>query len=203
MGHSTRNVPPLLRLACAGAFLFLVGALLPDFPPPTTAAEYRPGVWDDLPEDSPLRRVSIAPATQGEPFVGRIRIARVGVDSLILEGVDDETIRRAVGHFPETPMPHQRGNVALAAHRGTDFWGLRNIRLGDVVSVTTPYGEFQYEVAQTFVVMPEEVHVLRPTRDDVLTLVTCFPFDYRGPAPKRFIVRARALPSSPAVSAQR
>jgi sortase A len=137
------------------------------------------------------------PVSPTEPIVGRIEIPRVGVSAVILQGVDDATIRRAVGHFPETPMPDQPGNMALAAHRTTDFHGLRDIRPGDLVSIVSPKGTFQYEVERTWVVLPEDVSVLDPSREKVLTLVTCFPFDYRGSAPERFIVRARSVDPPP------
>jgi len=138
----------------------------------------------DVPEYEPLN--------QRDHRVGRIEIPRVGVSSTILEGVDFATIRRAVGHFPETPLPDTDGNMALAAHRTTDFRGLQHIRIGDVITITTSSGRFSYEVEKTFVVDPEDTYVLDPTPEKTLTLVTCYPFDYHGSAPYRFIVRARA-----------
>ncbi len=138
------------------------------------------------------------PVSAADPVVGRIEIPRVGVSAPILEGVDDATIRRAVGHFPETPLPGQDGNAALAAHRTTDFYGLRHIRIGDEVTVTSARGAFRYRVERTWVVKPEEVSVLDPVPGKVLTLVTCYPFDYDGSAPERFIVRARAVEPRPA-----
>lgn len=132
------------------------------------------------------------PVNPRDHRVGRIEIPRVGVSSTILEGVDFATIRRAVGHFPETPLPDSDGNMALAAHRTTDFRGLQHIRIGDVITITTSSGRFSYEVEKTFVVDPDDTYVLDPTPEKSLTLVTCYPFDYRGSAPYRFIVRARA-----------
>ncbi len=137
------------------------------------------------------------PISIADPVVGRIEIPRIGVSAVILQGVDDATIRRAVGHFPETPMPGQPGNIALAAHRTTDFYGLRNIRPGDLVSIISAKGTFRYEVERTWVVLPEDVSVLNPSPEKLLTLVTCFPFDYHGSAPERFIVRARSLDPPP------
>ncbi len=132
------------------------------------------------------------PVNERDHRVGRIEIPRVGVSATILEGVDFATIRRAVGHFPETPLPDTDGNMALAAHRTTDFRGLQYIRIGDVITITTPSGRFSYVVETTFVVDPEDTYVLDPTAEKTLTLVTCYPFDYHGSAPYRFIVRARA-----------
>jgi sortase A len=85
--------------------------------------------------------------------------------------------------------------VALAAHRTTAFRGLQQIRIGDVITITTPNGSFCYVVKETFVVNPEDTYVLDPTGEKTLTLVTCYPFDYRGSAPYRFIVRAQARTS--------
>jgi len=137
---------------------------------------------------------SFKPVSPADHTLGRIEIPRVGVSAPILEGVDDRTIRRAVGHFPETPLPPDAGNVALAAHRTTLFYGLRHIRIGDTITLTTPKGAFRYRVARTWVVDPTDVSVLDASNKRVLTLVTCYPFDYEGSAPKRFIVRARAIP---------
>ncbi len=165
----------------------------------------RAGTPAEAPAASPLREEEVpayAPVSEADPIIGRIRIPRVGVSATILEGVDDATIRRAVGHFPETPRPGQDGNVALAAHRTTDFYGLRHIRLGDEVTVTSSRGAFVYRVEKTWVVKPEDVSVLDPSPGRVLTLVTCYPFDYPGSAPERFIVRARAVePARPAAVA--
>jgi sortase A len=137
---------------------------------------------------------SFKPVSPADHVLGRIEIPRVGVSAPILEGVDDRTIRRAVGHFPETPLPPVAGNVALAAHRTTLFYGLRHIRIGDTITLTTPKGAFRYKVERTWVVDPADVSVLDASTDRILTLVTCYPFDYEGSAPKRFIVRAHAVP---------
>jgi sortase A len=131
--------------------------------------------------------------TSTEALIGSIEISRIGVRGPILSGVDDVTIRRAVGHFPGSALPFQGGNMALAAHRTTHFSGLRDIRVGDEVTIRTGEGDLDYVVAETWVVDPEDVWVLEPTTEPALTLVTCYPFDFKGTAPQRFIVRARAV----------
>lgn len=130
-----------------------------------------------------------APLTTGA-LVGRVSIPRVGVSAIVREGDDVKTLRRAVGHVPGTALPGQRGNAALAGHRDTFFRGLRNIREGDEILVATPHGDARYIVRHTRVVKPSEVSVLAPTPTSTLTLVTCYPFNYIGAAPRRFIVRA-------------
>jgi sortase A len=122
--------------------------------------------------------------------VGRVEIPRVGVSAIVREGDDVKTLRRAVGHVPGTALPGEIGNAALAGHRDTFFRGLRNIRNGDEIRLATPGGDARYVVRSTRIVDPSEVSVLAPTRKSTLTLVTCYPFNYIGTAPKRFIVRA-------------
>lgn len=130
--------------------------------------------------------------SEGSPL-GRIEISAVGLTVMVLEGTDEGTLRRAVGHIRGTPLPGQRGNVALAGHRDTFFRGLRKIRVNDEITLTTLSGSYRYRVDSTKVVKPEETEVLEDDGDDILTLVTCYPFNFVGSAPRRFIVRARRV----------
>jgi sortase A len=130
--------------------------------------------------------------SEGSPL-GRIEISAVGLTVMVLEGTDEGTLRRAVGHIRGTPLPGQQGNVALAGHRDTFFRGLRKIRVNDEITLTTLSGSYRYRVDSTKVVKPEETEVLEDDGDDILTLVTCYPFNFVGSAPRRFIVRARRV----------
>jgi sortase A len=125
--------------------------------------------------------------------LGRIEIARIGVAAMILEGTDERTLRRAVGHFPGTPLPGQSGNVAVAGHRDTFFRALRNVQRDDEITLMTLAGSYRYLVDSAQVVAPEDTQVLDDSSDRILTLVTCYPFYFVGPAPKRFIVRAHGI----------
>lgn len=128
--------------------------------------------------------------TTGE-VIGQIEIPSLTLKAVILNGDSPELLRRGVGHLSETPMPGEWGNVALAGHRDTSFRPLRHIRAGDVITLRTFKGEtFRYRVESTSVVSPKDIEVLQPSSGRQLTLITCFPFDYIGPAPNRFIVRA-------------
>jgi sortase A len=120
----------------------------------------------------------------------RIDMPRIKLSAVAREGVDTHTLRRAVGHIPGTALPGERGNAGFAAHRDTFFSPLRNVRRGDEVIVTSPAGVHRYAVTGTRVVEPADVSVLDQTPGTTLTLVTCYPFDYVGSAPQRFIVRA-------------
>jgi sortase A len=122
--------------------------------------------------------------------IGKIEIPRIGLSAMIAEGTEWATLRRAIGHIPGTAFPGETGNVAIAAHRDTFFRGLRNISRGDAIDVTTDRGVFRYVVDSTEIVKPNDVSVLKPGQAQELTLITCYPFFWIGPAPKRFIVHA-------------
>ena len=130
---------------------------------------------------------------EGFPL-GRIEINAIGLEVMILEGVGVETLRRAVGHIPGTSLPGQEGNVAIAGHRDTFFRPLRNIQPDDEITLTTLNGTHHYRVESTTIVEPEDVAVLDDSDDAILTLVTCYPFNFVGSAPQRFIVRAHRSP---------
>ena len=148
--------------------------------------------------ESPPVSASTGPSTlapDADPLVlGRIEIPRIGVSAIVREGDDDTTLAVAVGHIPGTARPGERGNMALAGHRDSFFRALRQIQLHDTIRIRTAGRRYEYRVDSTEVVAPEETRVLDPTGDAVLTLVTCYPFEYVGHAPNRFIVRASRLP---------
>ena len=129
------------------------------------------------------------PAVSGG-LIGRIDIPRLGLSAIVIEGTSATSLRRAVGHITGTALPGQPGNVGISGHRDTFFRPLRNVRQGDLVALTTLTGEYRYRVVSTKVVPPENVAVLDAGSQESLTLVTCYPFYYVGPAPSRFIVRA-------------
>jgi sortase A len=159
--------------------------------------------------DERLHASSISPAPEKESLMiperidiagvsrtplGRIEITTIGLTAMILEGTDARTLRRAVGHIPGSPLPGQRGNVAITGHRDTFFRPLRNIRKDDEIRLTTLSGSYRYWVDSIKVVEPKDMKVLDDSDDAILTLVTCYPFYFVGPAPKRFIVRAHRIP---------
>ena len=134
-----------------------------------------------------------SPAITTSGLIGRIEIARLGLSVIVIEGISTKTLRRAVGHIPGTPLPGEPGNVGISGHRDTFFRPLRNIRRNDVITLTTLRGEYRYRVLSTKIVGPGDVAVLDPSRNEILTLVTCYPFYFVGSAPDRFIVRAERM----------
>jgi sortase A len=122
--------------------------------------------------------------------MGRIVIPRLGISAMIDQGLDRAVLERAVGHIPSTAEPGQSGNVALAGHRETFFRHLGAVRNNDLIRIETLNGTYSYRVAWNAVVDPRRTDLLAPTDVQSLTLVTCYPFHWAGPAPKRFVVRA-------------
>jgi sortase A len=138
--------------------------------------------------------VKALPAIGPDGLIGRIEIARLGVSVVVMEGTGKSTLRRAAGHITGTGLPGQRGNIGIAGHRDTFFRPLRNTERNDIITLTTPGGEYHYRVVSTKVVSPSDVGVLNPDGTEILTLVTCYPFYFVGAAPSRFIVRAERVP---------
>jgi sortase A len=145
------------------------------------------------PQPGPSTAPKGALAAVVDGLIGRIEIPRLLLSAVVVEGVDKITLRHAVGHIPGTALPGQAGNVGLAGHRDTFFRLLKDLKIKDEVQFSTLAGNFNYEVESLRVVEPDNVGVLAPSGHNVLTLVTCYPFYFVGPAPQRWIVRARQV----------
>jgi len=127
--------------------------------------------------------------------VGVIDIAKIGLDQVIVEGVQAAQLRTGPGHYPGTPLPGQAGNASVAGHRTTyahPFYDLNELEPGDQIVVTTPQGIFVYADRQSLVVPPTDVGVLDPTPSAELTLTTCNP---RYSAATRLVVHAALVRS--------
>lgn len=125
--------------------------------------------------------------------LGKLTIPRLNVSVMVFEGDDAAILKRGAGHIPLTSLPHENGNVGIAAHRDTYFRPLRLIRPHDVIELTTPEGVSRYFVTDMEIVRPSEIEVLAKVPGRDLTLVTCYPFYYLGSAPKRWIVHAKQM----------
>lgn len=131
------------------------------------------------------------PAIQTGDLLGRLDIPRLGMSIAVLQGTNSRMLRRGAGHIENTPLPGEPGNSGIAAHRDTFFRGLKDIRKDDEIQFQAPTGLFRYAVDWAKVVEPNDTTALEPsTLESTLTLVTCYPFYFVGPAPKRFVVRA-------------
>jgi len=122
--------------------------------------------------------------------LGVLHIPRLKVVAPVLPGTDDWTLNRGVGHIDDTALPGSTGNIGIAAHRDSYFRALKDIVNGDVITIETVRGADTYRVERIWIVDPEDVSVIDPTEAPSVTLVTCYPFYFVGPAPQRYIVRA-------------
>ena len=127
-------------------------------------------------------------------LIGMLDVPRLELSTPVIEGDDTRTLKRAVGHLPDTPMPWDQGNSAIAGHRDGLFRPLKDVKVGDEIRFRTTRDEYRYRVTKTSIVTPDDLSVLAPQDDAAtLTLITCYPFYYVGSAPKRFIVHAERL----------
>lgn len=147
---------------------------------------------DDL-GDEPAETAAPAPAIGEHDVLGKLEIPRLGLSVMVSEGTSARVLRRGAGHLSNTPLPGGNGNAAIAGHRDRHFRPLREVNPGDDLVFTGIDGTYRYRVAWTEIVEPHEIRVLAPTDEPSITLVTCFPFQYVGNAPKRFIVRAEQV----------
>jgi sortase A len=134
----------------------------------------------------------IRPPIKAGDVLARLDIPRLGVSVAVLQGTGSRTLRLGAGHIEGTPLPGKPGNSGIAGHRDTFFRELKDIRQNDEIELQTATGLLRYEVDWVKVVAPNDTTGLEPsTGESTLTLVTCYPFYFVGPAPDRFVVHAR------------
>jgi LPXTG-site transpeptidase (sortase) family protein len=161
-------------------------------PPPLTITETLPE-GKSLPGDAGAKGTSgsVVVVPSRGAWVARLEAPTVQMKATVLEGSDDRTLDRGAGHIEDTPLPGQPGNIGIAGHRDTIFRPLKHIQIGDPLNLTTRDRIYHFRISSTSIVGPKDVHVLDPTNEPTLTLVTCYPFEFIGRAPRRFIVQAR------------
>jgi len=136
--------------------------------------------------------LSEEPGLEGETL-GLITIDKIGVEAVVFEGVDRETLKDGPGHMPWTPVPGQPGNAVISGHRttyGRPFYDLDQLVIGDRIEVETAVGVSVYEVRLIEIVLPTDVYVTGPLPGAWLTLTTCHP---RFSARERLIIQAEMV----------
>jgi sortase A len=131
------------------------------------------------------------PVSSGAP-VARLLIPRIGLDEIVLEGVDDYALNAGPGHLPGSAFPGQAGNAVISAHRDRHFSRLGEIRLGDTVMTESGSRMQRWVVTSRRVVGARAPAIFR-TADATLTLTTCWPIRYLGTAPERLLVTAKRV----------
>lgn len=159
-----------------------------DSTPPDTAPD---DSVEDATTTAPVPVATLPPVTEGDP-IGRIEMPRIGVGKFVVAGVDKDVLKNGPGHYPETPMPGQLGNSAIAGHRttfGQPFFDIDKLQNGDEIIVTTLAGRFVYRVTGQQIVSPSDYQVVATTDPTTatLTLTSCHP---KYTARERIIVSA-------------
>ena len=136
------------------------------------------------------------PTTDNRPIIpggalGIIKIPKIELDMVVVQGVDRESLTKGPGHYPDTALPWEdRGRVGIAGHRTTylhPFWSLDQLQKGDRISLITRHGTFDYHVTKVFLIQPSDSWVLNQTKKPTLVLTTCHP---RFSAAQRLVVWA-------------
>ncbi len=149
--------------------------------------------FKELQVEAPKGPDDFAPPMPTGTAIAIIKIPRTGTEKTVVQGVGVDDLKKAPGHYPNTPMPGQPGNAAIAGHRttyGAPFYNLDELQPNDPILVTTLQGSFRYEVIETTIVKPSQVEVLDNTEDNRLTLTTCHP---RFSASQRMVVTAKLV----------
>ncbi|MFD2044969.1 class D sortase [Ornithinibacillus salinisoli] len=123
--------------------------------------------------------------------IGILHIPKLESDLPIIEGTDEDELAKGVGHYKGTAFPLENDQIVLSGHRDTVFRRMGELELGDILIVELTYGEFSYEIVDTEIVDADDRTVIVPTApDEVLTVTTCYPFNFVGDAPERYIITA-------------
>ena len=132
------------------------------------------------------------PIEEGEK-IGVLTIPKLQKTLPIYEGVGEESLKNGIGHIPSTPIPGQKSNAVLAGHRDTYLLGLDHLKNGDSLITTIQDKSFIYKIKKIRIVDKDDKTVIVPKPRSTLTIITCYPFNFIGPAPQRYIVEAERL----------
>jgi len=133
------------------------------------------------------------PRLSPEELLTRISIPKINLDAIVVEGATQKQLTKGPAHIKDTAFPGDTGNTVITGHRDTFFRHIYELEKGDSIFVHRNGEVFKYEVTGKKIVKPEDVSVLNPTSDPQLTLITCYPTYYIGPAPDRLVVFSRLV----------
>ena len=133
------------------------------------------------------------PKLPPEEMLTRVSIPKIGLDAIVVEGATYKQLSIGPAHIKKTAFPGENGNAVITGHRDTFFRHIYELQKGDAIFVRRNGQVFKYEVTGKRIIKPENVSVLRQTSDPQLTLITCYPTFYIGPAPDRLVVFSRLV----------
>jgi sortase A len=123
-------------------------------------------------------------------LIGELYIPKLDQTLPIYHGTDEDELEKGVGHFAGSVLPGEKDNSVLSGHRDTVFRQLGKVGKGDLLVAKTSAGEFTYKVKKVRIVDKDDRTVIVPKPKATLTLTTCYPFDYIGSAPERYVLVA-------------
>lgn len=129
---------------------------------------------------------------EGEYFADLV-IPKLEAKMPVVEGTHEDELEKGVGHYAGSVLPGEPDNAVLSGHRDTVFRKIGQLEPGDELIVQSEYGKFAYVITKTWITTPDDRTVIVPHEKPVLTLTTCYPFTYVGPAPKRYIIQAEQM----------
>lgn len=139
-----------------------------------------------------IKTVSSDPPEEGAK-IGILTIPKLDRTLPIFQGASEEILKKGVGHISSTPLPGEDSNSVLSAHRDTFFRQLDSLVVGDNLIVNRSDVSFIYKIKKIRIVNKNDKTVIVPKPKSTLTLTTCYPFTYIGPAPQRYIIEAELI----------
>jgi sortase A len=122
--------------------------------------------------------------------IGDMIIPSISLKYPIIHGDRDEDLEKGIGHFAGSTLPGENGNVVTCGHRDTVLRSLKHVKIGDEITIKTDYGSFNYKVSKIRIVEADDRTVVVSSDKEMLTIYTCYPFNYIGYAPQRYVVAA-------------
>lgn len=146
---------------------------------------------EKLPEVKKVEPKENKLGSQGFEIIGKLTIVKTKNILPIIEGTSTKDLENGAGHYLHSVLPGEKGNCIIFGHRDSVFKKLEDVEVGDAIIVETSLGEFTYKITDLKITSPEESEIIKHYEEPTLSLVTCYPFNYIGSAPKRFIVTAK------------
>ncbi|GAM14755.1 class D sortase [Mesobacillus selenatarsenatis] len=173
------------------AYKFMKGYWLFKTGEPKTEVAFadKPVKTADKTQSSPKTSLYTERPQKGE-MIGNLSIPKLSADLPIYHGTDEDELEKGVGHFAGSVLPGEKDNSVLSGHRDTVFRKLGEVGKGDLLVVSTGAGEFTYKVRKVRIVDADDRTVIVPKPRATLTVTTCYPFDFIGDAPERYILVA-------------
>jgi LPXTG-site transpeptidase (sortase) family protein len=192
------HLQPLLKRRIVSLVLIALGIILLGYVTGSYWEIYRSqknleAAWD---QQAATVNASEQPKMSPELILTRIRVPKIGMDAIVVEGASVKELSEGPGHMRETAEPGETGNAVITGHRDTFFRHIYELTKGDQIQVQRNGRNFTYEVTSQKIVKPEDISVINPTMDSQLTLITCYPTYYIGPAPKRLVVFSKLVESN-------